>query len=159
MHKKPSQFGSALVGAMVLVICLFLPSQSNAKQGGDVGVGLVIGKPAGLSGKVWLGETNALDLTLGFNVLDDWMSLNADYVWHDFSLFQVPQGSLPLYYGMGIWAAIANHGGVGVRGVVGIDYLFAKAPLDAFFEICPGISIIPGTHVGVDAGLGMRYFF
>ncbi len=141
----------------MLMIGLALPSQ--ARTGGDMGVGFIAGNPSGLSGKIWLGETNALDLTLGLNVLENWLALNADYLWHEFGLIPVPQGKLPVFYGMGVWAALANHGGIGVRGVVGIEYLFPNAPLDAFFEICPGISVLPGTHFGADVGLGMRYFF
>jgi hypothetical protein len=132
---------------------------SLARTGGDLGVGFVAGNPTGLSGKIWLGETNALDLTMGLNVREDWLSLNADYLWHDFGLFSVPQGQLPLFYGMGVWAAVANRGAIGVRGVIGIEYLFSNAPLDAFFEICPGISVLPETDFGFDAGIGMRYFF
>lgn len=151
------QFTRTLALFSILLIGWTLPI--HARTGGDMGVGFVAGNSSGLSGKIWLGETNALDLTLGLNVLDNWLALNADYLWHEFGLISVPQGKLPVFYGMGVWAALANHGGIGVRGVVGIEYLFPNAPLDAFFEICPGISVLPRTHFGADVGLGMRYFF
>jgi hypothetical protein len=162
MKIKSRIYYSISLWKYIVLLALFMVSAQtkvNAKQGGDLGMGFVGGVPTGVSGKLWLGETNALDFILGMNFLEDWVSLNADYVWHDFSLFEVPQGQLPLYYGMGPWATIATHAAIGIRGVVGIEYLFANAPLDAFFEICPSISVLPGTSFTVDAGLGMRFFF
>lgn len=162
MRKFPSKSILSMfprIAAAALAVALFLPVSGQARQGGDVGVGFIAGKPAGLDAKIWMGENNALDLILGYNAFDNWISLNADYLWHDFGLFEIPSGQLPLFYGMGLWAAIANHGAIGVRGVVGIEYLFPKAPLDAFFELAPGISVLPSTEFGIDAGIGMRYFF
>lgn len=148
-----------LLGVAITLLLVFLPTQSQARLGGDLGLGFVAGSPSGLSGKIWLNQTNALDCALGINVFENWLSLNADYLWHDFSLIQIPRGQLPLFYGMGIWAAVANHGAIGVRGVVGLEYLFPTAPLDAFIEICPGISVLPGTSLSAGGGVGMRYFF
>ncbi len=145
--------------AAALAFALLLPASGHARLGGNMGVGFVAGKPSGLSSKIWLNDNNALDLTLGYNVFDNWLGLNADYLWHEFDLFRVPKGQLPLFYGMGLWAAVANHGAIGVRGVVGIEYLFPSAPFDAFFELAPGISVLPSTDLNFDAGLGMRYFF
>lgn len=145
----------------VLTVGLFLlwPSATHARLGGNLGVGFIAGQPSGINGKLWLGETTAIDGTLGFNVFENEISLNADYLWHDFELIRIPQGQMPLYYGMGLWTVIQNHGAFGVRGVVGVEYLFPTAPLDAFFEIAPGISILPGTDFHAEAGIGMRYFF
>ncbi len=102
------QFTRTLALFSILLIGWTLPI--HARTGGDMGVGFVAGNSSGLSGKIWLGETNALDLTLGLNVLDNWLALNADYLWHEFGLISVPQGKLPVFYGMGVWAALANQG-------------------------------------------------
>lgn len=147
------------LGAAALAAALFLPAQGQARLGGDMGVGFIAGVHSGLSSKIWMGDNNALDLGLGYNVYENWLSLNADYLWHEFDIIRVPKGQLPLFYGMGLWAAVANHGAIGVRGVVGLEYLFPSAPFDAFVELAPGISVIPSTNFGFDAGVGMRYFF
>lgn len=150
------------ISALSLAAALALttaPMQTHARQGGNLGLGFIAGDPSGLSGKLWLSETNAIDFIAGFSVRNDWVFLNADYVWHEFGLIPVSRGQLPLYYGMGIWTSIANHAAIGARGVVGLEYLFANAPLDAFIEIGPGTSILPSTHFDIWGGLGMRFFF
>ena len=148
--------------AIAAAALLLAPAQGRAaQQGGDFGLGVVAGDPSGLSGKLWLGPSNALDFIVGFSLLarHDWISVNVDYVWHDWDLIPVKRGRLPLYYGMGVWSAISNEPVIGARGVVGLEYLFPSAPLDVFFEIGPGISILPSTDFSPSVGLGMRFFF
>ncbi len=143
-----------------ITLALLAAAPGHARQGGDLGLGFVAGDPSGISAKIWLSDANALDLIAGFSVQEDWISLHADYVWHEFSLFPVNVGQLPLYYGMGVWTAIAKHApALGARGVVGIEYLFSKAPLDVFLELGPGASLLPSTRFGMSGGLGMRFFF
>jgi hypothetical protein len=145
--------------AIALIAATCLPAQ--ARKGGDVGLGFIVGDPTGISGKIWLSDINALDFIAGFGTFhNDYIELRADYVWHEFSLFPVKSGQLPLYYGMGLGTAIGNRASLlSVRGVVGIEYLFAAAPLDVFLELGPGAAIIPNSRVDFTAGLGMRFFF
>lgn len=147
------------LGAFTALALLSAPATVHARLGGNFGAGFIAGDPSGLSGKLWLNDKNALDFSAGFSVQDDWISLGADYVWHEFGLIPVPQGQLPLYYGMGVWTSVARNAAIGARGVVGLEYLFPSAPLDVFVEIGPGASILPSTGFGLSGGLGMRYFF
>ncbi len=158
---NPAKSLSAKLAAAVLLLLLGMPSCIRANQAaGDFGLGIVAGQPSGVSGKLWLGPANALDFILGFSILgDDHISMNVDYVWHEWNLIPVRRGRMPLYYGMGLWTNISNNPYVGGRGVVGLEYLFPSAPLDVFLEIGPGIAILPNTSVAISAGLGMRYFF
>jgi len=48
---------------------------------------------------------------------------------------------------------------VGVRIPVGINYIFAKAPLDIFLEIVPMLELVPRTEFNLNGGIGIRYFF
>jgi hypothetical protein len=145
---------------LIALACAACAGTAHARMGGNFGLGFIAGLPSGLSGKLWLNNTNAVDMILGFNPGGDYMVVRGDYVWHEFSLFPVSSGQLPLYYGMGAGMEISG-GGLGLlaRGVVGIDYLFAHAPLDAFFEIGPGIHVFPHTDFDMTAGIGMRFFF
>jgi hypothetical protein len=147
------------LGAFAAIALLFAPAKAQAAQGGQFGLGIIAGDPSGLSGKLWLNETNALDFIAGFSIIDDYISLNVDYVWHEFGLIPVSRGRLPLYYGMGVWTSVARHAVIGARGIVGLEYLFPSAPLDVFVEIGPGASILPETDFGLSGGLGMRFFF
>jgi hypothetical protein len=143
---------------ILLAACAAFAIPGHTRMGGNFGLGIIAGLPTGVSGKLWLNNTNAVDMILGFG--QNYLEARADYVWHDYNLFPVPSGQLPLYYGMGAGMAISNGGpGLMARGVVGIEYLFPHAPLDAFFELGPGIRFFPGTDLDMTAGIGMRYFF
>ena len=49
--------------------------------------------------------------------------------------------------------------GLGIRGVIGVNYLFSDIPLDAFLELVPVFDVTPGTGFGFNGGIGLRYFF
>jgi hypothetical protein len=54
---------------------------------------------------------------------------------------------------------LAKQPEVGVRGVLGIEYRFPEAPLQAFLEAGPGLNLVPNTRTVGTGGLGLRYFF
>jgi hypothetical protein len=154
----PRMLTRAIPCAVAAVALSLSPARAEAKQG-EFGLGFIAGDPSGLSGKLWLGPNNALDFIAGFSILDDRISLNADYVWHEWGLIPVQAGKLPLYYGMGVGTSIAHSAAIGVRGVVGLEYIFPSAPLDAFVELGPGANILPSTDFTFSGGIGMRFFF
>jgi hypothetical protein len=162
---SPRSAASALrafsnLAAMAALVLLLSPRDGRAAaQTGNLGLGIVAGDPSGISGKLWTGPNNAIDFIVGFSLYHDYVSINADYVWHEWNLIPVKAGRLPLYYGMGLWTSISQGPAVGGRGIVGLEYLFPSAPLDVFLELGPGIQILPDTGPAFSAGLGMRYFF
>jgi hypothetical protein len=160
-HIPASASALAKLAVAVSLLVLASPGRARAEQAaGNLGLGVVAGLPSGVSGKLWLGPANALDFIVGLGLVGyEHISVNVDYVWHEWDLIPVRRGRLPLYYGMGVWTRVSNNPYVGGRGVVGLEYLFPSAPLDIFLEIGPGISVLPETDVAFSAGLGMRYFF
>jgi len=148
-----------------LIICsaaslLLIPMSASARDR-DFGLGLVLGEPTGVSGKIWLGRTTALDGAVAWSTgRDDDLQLQGDYVWHDFGLFDVDRGALPLYYGVG-GRIRTNRGSdrLGVRFPVGLAYIFAGSRFDAFMEAAPTLDLAPRTDVELAAGIGVRYFF
>lgn len=147
--------------AIALVTCLlFLPVTAGARSG-DVGLGAIVGEPSGLSGKFWLGSSTALSMATAWSTRDDGrFHLQGDFLWHDFSLFEVERGSLPVYYGVGGRVRFAERDDVvGVRFPLGLSYLFEGRRFDTFFEIAPVLDLAPETEVVVEGGIGMRYYF
>jgi hypothetical protein len=83
-----------------------------------------------------------------------------DYLWHSFNAISSSE-RFPLYYGLG---ARFNSGGgyeesIGIRGVFGIAWFPHATPIDIFVELVPVLQITSSTGLGIDAGLGIRYFF
>lgn len=169
----------ALLGLVALTTGL----ATAQNQRNSFGLGIVLGNPSGLSAKIPAGA-NSINAILGYNAYGGphWgydcpgpgpnncydngsLYLGADYIFYNYNLIRVSKGRLPLYYGPGLnatfWDAPAGADAVrvGIRVAVGLEYQFASAPFDIFFEIAPGINVIPNTSGYVSAGLGTRFFF
>ena len=148
-------------------------AQTASAADSNFGLGLVLGDPSGISARIAAGSNNSINVILGYDVNQNdnryyrdnccrdggVLYMGADYVWYNYNLIHVSSGRLPLYFGPGVNFVISNYSSVGIRGVVGLEYQFANAPFDLFFELAPGVNIVPNTEVGVDAGFGGRFFF
>ncbi len=152
-----------LILCLACVLTMAIPSTAS----GDFGLGIILGAPSGISAKIATGQTNSVNLILGYDLNDGpgccrdngQLYIGGDYVWYNYNLIRVSKGRLPLYYGPGANASFSNNSRVGVRGVIGLEYQFSGAPFDVFLEIAPGINVMPSTHGYVSGGLGSRFFF
>jgi hypothetical protein len=121
---------------------------------------LKIGKFKKISLKNWLSRSTAFDAAVAWSFEgDDNLHLHLDYLFHNFSVFNPRNGQLPLYYGIGGRLKFNHKTRFGVRGVIGIDYLFSNAPFDIFLEVVPILDLAPSTDFSFNAALGFRYFF
>lgn len=153
---------------MLLGFMIILTNPITAQDHG-FGMGIILGEPTGLSAKVWTSNDNAFDFALAwsFNKYhhnndyqnDGSVLLQADYVWHFFNAISVSSGKLPIYVGVGARVVLADNPSFGVRIPVGIDYLFANAPIDIFLELVPILDLSPSTDFGIGGGIGIRYWF
>ena len=152
---------------IVIGLIMILAKPVTAQDHG-FGMGLILGEPTGLSAKLWTSNDNAFDFAAAWsfkkyhhndNQNDGSILLQADYVWHFFNLMPVSSGKLPLYIGIGGRVVLADDPNFGVRVPIGIDYLFADAPIDVFLELVPILDLSPETDFGVGGGLGIRYWF
>ena len=131
---------------------------NSVAQNKGKGLGIVIGEPTGLSAKLWNSNRTAFDAGFAWSLGKKGnLYLHADHLWHNFNTFSNQQ--LPLYYGLGARVSIGDNTGLGVRGVLGVNYFFTEIPLDAFFEIVPIFDLFPDSDFGLNAGIGLRYFF
>jgi hypothetical protein len=158
-----------LCGILLLIMIAAAPV---AAQDRGFGLGLILGEPTGLSAKLWTSDINAFDFGLGFSVGGDRISknhinrvngrihLHMDYLWHSFNAISSTE-RFPLYYGIG--ARFNNGGGydesIGVRGVFGIAWFPHSTPIDVFLELVPVLQLTSSVGFGIDAGVGVRYFF
>ncbi len=165
--------------AIVIILCchvIYTPSAAAQSPGGrNFGFGLVLFEPTGLTIKDWVSSTNAFDVELGGNSYFGALRLNFDYLW-EYYPFNTPYANL--YVGPGIslgfgvpyysyYYGPANSGflyrtdgeaGLGVRMIVGMDFVPARTPLEFFVQLGPLIGLTPGFGVGIDFALGMRFY-
>jgi len=144
---------------LVIILSLILSGSIFSQEKG-FGLGIIVGEPTGLSAKLWMGSSNALDFAAAWSFKGDGnILLQADYVWHMFDLIHVSSGKLPFYVGIGGRVILSDDPLVGVRIPVGLDYLFASAPIDIFVEIIPILDLTPSTDFNVGGGIGARFWF
>jgi hypothetical protein len=144
---------------------------SVAAQAQDrgVGLGVILGEPTGVVLKGWITRNQAVDGGLAWSFgRRDSLHVHADYLFHEFNLFPVKEGKLPIYFGIGGRFKLGDHrddynddndNRVGIRVPVGIAYLFKKVPVDIFLEIVPIMDLVPETALNFNAGIGARFFF
>jgi hypothetical protein len=144
-----------LAGIMLMLVS----SSGHAQQKGVFGLGPIIGDPTGISMKLWTKETNALEIAAGWKKKET--QLHVDYLWHNFDLLPVKNGRLPVFYGVGLGATLkeGEDNEIGIRTIVGLEYLFDALPFDLFLEIAPVLQLTPESKVKVQAALGFRFFF
>lgn len=158
-----------LYGSVLSILVFFTMPVLGQDHG--FGIGLILGEPTGLSAKLWTSKTNAFDFGLGVAVGGDRltykgnyngdgrMHFHMDYLWHSFRAINSTE-RFPLHYGIGM--RINSGGGydqsIGIRGVFGIAWYPRSTPIDLFFELVPVFQITPLTGMGLDAGIGIRFF-
>lgn len=140
-----------------LVCLLAAAAPVRAQKAGDAGIGVILGAPTGITGKLWLDGTKAIDAGLGWN---SELTVYGDYLWHGWNVLPQPaQGKLPVYLGLGGQVRTYHDAEFGIRAVAGVAYWLPNNPVEIFLEVVPVFRLTPGTSVGLDAGLGLRYYF
>jgi hypothetical protein len=155
-----------------IALCTLFMQASNAQER-PFGLGLIFGEPTGLSAKLWTSGATAFDFGLGWSVGGDRIGrydgrydggsrvhFHMDYLWHSWNSIRSTE-RFPLYYGIGgrLNSGAGYRNSLAVRGVFGVAWVPRSAPIDIFLELVPSLQLVPGTGLGVDAGLGARYFF
>lgn len=145
------------------------------------GLGLELGEPSGINGKLFLSPSGALDFGLGYiygnYYAGDGLHLYADYLWHPFVLTSADAFELPFYVGVGgrFWNfdygcdrfgnnCIYGGSAFGVRVPIGLDFDFNNVPLDIFIQIVPTLDFFRNyrnhdVYLGFDASVGIRFWF
>lgn len=124
------------------------------------GMGMIVGEPTGLSGKLWMGRNTAFDGGVAWSFSgENSLHLHADYLFHNTSLFSPRSGVLGLYFGLGGRVKFDSDDSAGIRVPVGLAYMLENAPMDLFFEVVPIMDVLPDTEFDMQGALGVRYFF
>ena len=146
----------------ILVTVLVLTVFPLSAVAGDVGLGVMIGEPTGLSLKVWSSSRTAFDAAVGWSLGgQDRIYVHGDYLWHRYELDLDVRGALPYYFGVG--GRVLLHEGddsrIGVRVPLGLNYLTEDRRFDFFIEVAPVIDLVPDTDFDISGGLGARFYF
>lgn len=123
----------------------------------DLGVGVAMGQPFGVTAKYWQSQTTAVDAFAGYHFNSNF-DVHADYLWHSYSSFNVSNGRLPFYAGVGTRVMLGDSSQLGVRFPFGASYLFASNPLETFIELAPVVKLTGGLGADLDGVVGVRLY-
>ena len=145
----------------VLVCSFLLLSLTVFSQKGDVGLGVNLGNPTGISAKFWTGDRTAVDASIGYYISRiNHLRLNADFLLHPWA-FDSEQDLVRLYLGLGAGLGFASEISITLRFPVGAAYYFSGIPLEAFVELVPAVQLVGpgGTGFRPEGCLGIRWYF
>lgn len=139
------------------------PVQPVQQELRGFGLGVILGEPTGVSAKAWIDRYNAIDGAAAVSLDGDArFHVHASYLRHEYGIFPVNRGALPVHYGIGMRYRSqrgSDTDRVGVRIPVGVAYHFADMPLELFGEVAPILDITPDTSLRLNAAVGLRFYF
>ncbi len=150
----------AIAGGLFLSVAAVLPARAVTSRVGaaeDLGVGVALGQPMGVTAKYWLSPTSAVDAFMGYHFNHNF-DAHADYLLHSFSSFDVGRGRLPFYLGVGGRINLGDDSHFGLRLPVGVSYLFPTQPWEAYVELAPVVKLIDYVGLDLDGSIGVRIY-
>jgi len=145
---------------ILLLLLISAPAHAITSRVGseqDLGFGVAMGQPFGVTAKYWLSSTTAVDGFMGYHFNSNF-DVHADYLWHTYSSFDVSRGRMPFYAGVGPRINLGNDSHLGARFPIGVSFLFPTDPLEAFVEIAPVLKLITSIGFDMDGQVGIRLY-
>jgi hypothetical protein len=146
-----------MLGGRRLFVLAVLALVAGGSAVAQTSIGVILGEPTGLSAKQWITGSASLDVAAAWSFAPEGaVYAHVDYQQH-FDQLDIDPGLLLWFAGVGGRVSIGAEVTVGGRIPVGLVYDFDDAPLEIFFELAPGLSIVPGTDFLFGGGIGVRY--
>jgi hypothetical protein len=146
----------------LLIMCLLLWSFNVlAATKDDKAIGLVLGNPSGVSGKLWLAELEAVDAVMGISPgRQSRVNLHSDYLWHRPGAFYFnDEYPLDFYYGLGGRMEFGDDIELGLRVPVGLVHQLSTERAEVFVEAAPILDFISRFGLEIHLLAGARYYF
>ena len=144
---------------LLISVVVFLLFGGAAVAVDNFGLGAVVGEPTGITGKMFLSGSSAVDATLSWSFVKDKLYVHSDYIHHFSDFFGSGAPTLLAYTGIGGMIELQENPEIGVRIPFGLSYTIPDTPVELFFELAPVVLLAPETSVELNGGLGARYYF
>jgi hypothetical protein len=130
------------------------------------GLGVLVGEPMCLSTKVYINDWNAVDAGIGWSVLEEGLSVHADYVFHLRNALYLYKREIPPTIGAGALLTVPRETGPGappsrirLRLPVGLVLRMRTVAMELGGEFVPMWEVHPASGFSYSGGLGVRFFF
>ncbi|MCH8557060.1 MAG: hypothetical protein LAT84_04525 [Balneolia bacterium] len=155
-------FSAALLSLFLITGLSVQNAEAQNRPGGNFGLGVMLGEPTGVTGKLWTGGNTAFagGVAWSFSGRSS-LHMHLDYQINNFNLIQVERGTMSFYYGLGGRFLIREDRDdkLGVRIPLGLSYFFSNDPIELFMEVAPVLDLAPSTDFSANGGIGVRYYF
>jgi hypothetical protein len=136
---------------------LFLGSAASPSPPDNVGVGLILFEPSGLSVKAWLRGSTAIAGGLGWSAGEShYLHLHVDFIFTSIRLASDRNLDLDFTLGAGGKLIFRDYDNAWFRFPLGIDFLLKQSPLNFFFEVVPSFNF---SKLKLFGAIGFRYVF
>lgn len=136
----------------------------------DFGLGVILGSPTGISGKLGMSEDHAIDAAIAWDLNgDDEFHIHGDFLWLKNKGIHLDNVFIDWYFGVGGRMVLIDHDHhrhhdhddflLGVRAPIGVSYTFPNPKIELFAELAAVLNLIESTDVDLEGGLGARYHF
>lgn len=159
------------VAVLILIQGSRVATAATSKHS-EFGLGIALGAPSGLTGKLWISGDRAVDFGLSY-AFENLFLLSFDY------LFQFNRSSgrssefvsqLVPYIGVGVMVGfgggnyflgryVYNGTGVAARIPLGVEWKPSHPSLGVFIDLIPCLYLFPVTVAGFLAQVGIRFYF
>jgi len=141
-----------------ILMLVFIITFSTTYGQGKFGLGIILGEPTGISAKLWITGTTAIDGAVAWSFANESaFHIHADFLIHNFGVFDKV---VILYYGIGGRIKFGkDETRLGVRIPVGVAYDIPSTSIDLFLEIVPLLNLNPSTSFTLNGALGGRFHF
>lgn len=139
----------------ILLLCLIIISGAYSQE-----LGLIIGRPTGISFKSQTGSSTALEFQMGYDFERSFFDLHGAYLFARRSDINIEGYYLPFYFGPGGRIKYEKDGlAVGIKVPFGLYYKFPNLPFSMAFELGPCLNFGKKTSWNIVGGLSFRYIF
>lgn len=121
-------------------------------------IGIFLGAPTGFSIGFSMNNSHVINGIVGWSFDKNpsfYLTTDYTYRWN----MDMRSGQLFLYAGIGGYIKLLQDIDLGLRVPVGVSYFTPTIPLEIFFELAPGMKLIPTTSPFLNGGLGIRWRF
>jgi hypothetical protein len=149
---------------LIVLFAVIIPGLLSAQ---NLGLGVVLGSPTGLSLKYLLSRQSALAAHAGWSFIGNkGVHLTGDYQYLFPMVIETAEGAsisdLTPYIAAGGRFRFKeiedeNEFYLGIRIGGGVEYLISK--FGFFLEVVPVVNLIPGTEFDLEGGVGFLFYF
>jgi hypothetical protein len=146
---------------LLYLLIIYIFSYSSLFPQSKFGLGIILGEPTGISGKLHLNNTSSVDAAIGWSYYKyGSLHIHADYLSNITTLTE----EVSFYIGAGGRIKIKNKDKqedtkLAIRIPVGLTFEPNSIQIDVFAEIVPMLDLVPSSEFSFNAAVGIRYYF